>query len=107
MPQDDWHPEMKMFTENEFSSIVIINGKKSKKKSDYFNNNFNKDKFNPSDGKIVEASDHLAAFIKAFLTLQNGITVPELVDAKWPVKNRCRQESIAGINFDEIYADFE
>ena len=103
----DWHAEMKMFTEDEFSSIVIINGKKSRKKSDEININFNEDRFNPRDGEIVEASDRLAAFIEAFLTLQNGIKTPELDDAKRSVKTRYKGKSIAGINFGEIYADFE
>ncbi len=98
---------MKMFTEDEFSSIVIINGKKSRKKSDEININFNEDRFNPRDGEIVEASDRLAAFIEAFLTLQNGIKTPELDDAKRSVKTRYKGKSIAGINFGEIYADFE
>ncbi len=103
----EWHPDMKMFTEDEFASIVMINGKKSRKKSVDINNNFNKERFNPRDGEIVEASDHLAAFTEAFLTLQNGITAPDLVDAKWSVKERYKQKNIAGINFGEIYADFE
>ncbi len=104
----EWHADMKMFTENEFASIVMINGKKRRKKSDEINSRFNEDGFNPRDGEIVEAADHLAAFTEAFLTLRNGINAPELVDAKWSVKNRYRRKkSIAGINFGEIYADFE
>ncbi len=103
----DWHSDMKMYTENEFASTVMIKGKRSRKKSDDINISFDKDKFDPRDGEIVELSDNLAAFIEAFLTLQNGISAPELVDATWSVKNKYRQKTIAGINLGEIYADFE
>ncbi|MEC4676201.1 MAG: HD domain-containing protein [Nitrospirota bacterium] len=103
----DWHAEMKMFTEDEFSSIVMIDGKKSRTKSDEINIHFNEDRFNPRDGEIVEASDRLAAFIEAFLTLENGINAPELVEAKKSVKTRYKGINIAGINFGDIYSDFE
>ncbi|MCP8315873.1 MAG: HD domain-containing protein, partial [archaeon] len=43
----EWHSEMKMFTGNEYKSIVTINGKTEEKKSDDINIYFNKYEYNP------------------------------------------------------------
>jgi len=103
----EWHPEMRMFTEYEFKSLVAINGKMAAKHTDEINKRFNQDRYNPKDGEIVEASDHLAAFVEAYLALKNGVTSQELLDAKNSIRNRYRGKILGGIRFGEIYADFD
>lgn len=103
----EWHPDMKMYTENEFKSIVTINGKIEKKSSDEICKNFNEDKYNPRDGEIVEAADHLAAFIETSLELKTGIPSEPLNKAQNSLRNKYRNKYISGINFGEIYADFD
>lgn len=102
-----WHNEMKMYTENEFSSIVTVDGKRISKNSEEINDSFNKDEFDPRDGELIKGVDHLAAFIEAYLALKNGITSEELEKAKTSLKDAYRQKTVAGIKFGEIYADFE
>jgi putative hydrolase of HD superfamily len=103
----DWHEEIKMFTESEFLNVVTINGKKEKKPSEDINNHFNDDSFNPRDGELIEAVDNLAAFVEAYLAIKNGIRVNDFEEAKTKIKHKYSVKTIAGINFGEIYADFE
>src|SRR5208337_3320962 len=69
----EWHSEMRMFTESEFTSIITTNNVTISKTSDEISREFNKDEYNPRDGELVKATDHLAAFIEAYLGLVNGI----------------------------------
>jgi len=103
----EWHPEIKMFTENEFSNIVTIDNKVLNKDPEEINEKYNKDEHNPRDGQLVEAADHLAAFVEAYMALKNGIKSEELEDAKNSLKQLYKNKTIAGINLGEIYADFE
>src|SRR5512139_1185390 len=56
----EWHPEMRMFTENEFKSVVVVNGRTEQKRSDEINRHFNQDRYSPRDGEMIAATDHLA-----------------------------------------------
>ncbi|MEE9524282.1 MAG: HD domain-containing protein [Thermodesulfovibrionales bacterium] len=101
------HDEMRMFTENEFASVIIVNGKAETKTSEEISTSYNSDEYDPRDGEIIEAADHLAAFIEAYMALENGIKAKEFNDAKSDLFNRYSQKTIAGIKIGEIYADFE
>ncbi len=102
----EWHREMRMFTENEFKSIVTVNGRIQRKKSDEINRRYNQDRYLPRDGEIVEGTDHLAAFMEVYLAMDNGIHTPELERARTAIKGRYEGKTVGGINFGEIYADF-
>lgn len=103
---NSWHSEMKMFTENEFSSIVTINGTTERKSSDEISKSFNEDRYNPRDGEIVEAVDDLSAFIEACLALENGIKNKELDAARVHLGKKYKGKVISGIRFGLIYGDF-
>ncbi|MGE5894733.1 MAG: HD domain-containing protein, partial [bacterium] len=102
-----WHEEMRTYTESEFTTIAFKEGKMAAVSSDEVSRGYNRDECNARDGEIIEATDHLAAFIEAYMALKNGMTSKELEDAKKSLKRRYRQTVIAGIKFGEIYADFE
>jgi putative hydrolase of HD superfamily len=102
----EWHAEMRMFTENEFKSVVAVNGRIQKRRSDEISKRFNQDPYNPKDGEIVEGTDHLAAFMEVYLAMENGIHTPELEKARTTIKNRYEGKTVGGIRFGEIYADF-
>jgi putative hydrolase of HD superfamily len=104
---EECHNEMRMFTENEFASVVTIHGKEETMTSEEISASFNKDEYNPRDGEIVEAADHLAAFIEAYMALENGIKAKEFNDAKNALFSKYSRKTIAGIKIGEIYADFE
>jgi putative hydrolase of HD superfamily len=102
-----WHSEMRMFTEDEFSDIVTIDGKQITTSVDEIGSKYNSDEFNPRDGELLKAIDELAAFIEAFLALKNGLSSLDLQEAKSRLKDKYKQQEVAGIKFGELYADFE
>jgi putative hydrolase of HD superfamily len=104
---ESWHQEMRMFTENEFSSIVMIDGNIRRTTSGEITGEFNRDEYKPRDGELIKATDDLAAFVEAYLGLENGIKSNELDESKNYLKNKYKHSLVAGINFGEIYADFE
>ncbi len=103
----EWHREVKMFTENEFRSTVSLDGRIVMTTSDEISASYNEDQFEPRDGEFVEAADHLAAYIEAFMALKNGLTSPELEEAKSSIRRKYGHVVITGINIGEIYADFD
>jgi putative hydrolase of HD superfamily len=103
----EWHSEMRMFTENEFKSVVTLDGKLQRRRSDEITRYFNEDSYNPRDGEIIEATDHLAAFLEVYLALKNGVMNQELLDAKNAIGRRYQGKVIAGISFGETYAEFD
>jgi len=81
---DSWHSEMKLFTEDEFSVRMY------------------------RDGDLIKASDDLASFIEVYLSLKNGIQNEQLLNASYYLKEKYNKyELLSGINFRNIYADFE
>lgn len=102
-----WHDEMRMFTESEFRSIVTLNGVVEGKSSVEINSAFNSDEFNPRDGELIRAADHLAAYVESCMAIKNGITSGELEEAKSSLRNRYAQETVGGIKLGEIFADFD
>jgi len=104
---EGWHSEMRMFTESEFTSIISLNNTIKNKTSDEITRKFNKDEYSPRDGEIVKATDHLAAFIEAYLGRENGNKSNELAESKSFLKDKYKHSVIAGVKFGEIYADFE
>jgi len=58
----EWHREMRNFTEDEFSSIVLVNGTMVRTDTDTISRQYNEDRFNPRDGSMIKAVDDLAAY---------------------------------------------
>jgi putative hydrolase of HD superfamily len=103
----EWHDEIRMFTDNEFESVIARNGALEKKTSGEITAKYNDDAFSPRDGEIVKASDRLAAFIEAYVAIRNGSSSPELQEAIWLLREKNSRVWVANINFSEIYGDFE
>ena len=101
-----WQPELRMFTEDEFVSKVTIDGQVRHTTSDAITASYNYDHYNPVDGELVKAADDLAAFMEAYLALQNGISNSQLRTAVREKKLLYRKKTIAGINFDDVYGGF-
>ncbi|MFC1948050.1 HD domain-containing protein [Chloroflexota bacterium] len=103
----EWHSEMKMFAEDEFSDLVTIEGVMKSTTPGEINKLFNDDIYNPRDGTLIKACDHLAAFTEAYLALVNGATAEEFQEAKHSLRDKYRNKNISRISFGSIYADFE
>lgn len=80
---EQWHGEIRMFTEHEFENMQN------------------------RDGELVKAADDLAAFIEAYLSIINGIHNENLVTAMNNLKEKYKAKVVNGINFGKIYDDFD
>lgn len=103
----EWHKDVRTFTEKEFDSIITFKGRRKKISSDEISQQYNSDLYNPRDGVLVKAADSLAAFIEAYVAVRNGSYSREFQEAKLEFRNTYGRATIAGINFGEIYADFD
>ena len=103
----EWHKEVRTFTEKEFDSIIAFKGRRKKLSSDEISERYNADLYNPRDGVLVKAADSLAAFIEAYVAIRNGSYSREFQEAKLAFRDTYGRATIAGINFGEIYADFD
>ncbi|MBI5789125.1 MAG: HD domain-containing protein [Candidatus Schekmanbacteria bacterium] len=102
-----WHQQMRMYTENEFASIINLKGEIKPETSEEISRSYNQDEFHPRDGVLVKAADRLGAFLEAYLTLRNGVHRPELEEAMYNFKRDFHEYNICGIRFGDIYADFD
>ena len=103
----EWHKDVRTFTEKEFDSIITFRGRRKKLDSDEITQKYNSDIYNPRDGVLVKAADSLAAFIEAYVAIRNGSYSREFQEAKLEFRETYGRATIAGINFGEIYADFD
>lgn len=103
-----WRPEIQMFTKREFKSVVTVGGDMEAKCSAEISKNYNQNEFNPRDGELILAIDHLAAFIEAYLAIENGIKSEHLTEARATYAKRytSKKPIVAGIDFASIYSDF-
>jgi putative hydrolase of HD superfamily len=104
-----WHPEIKMFTEDEFKSVIILDNKIVAKKSEMINRLYNENRYNPRDGEIIKAIDNLTAYVEAYISINNGLKNNQLIEAREKIFKRYTETepNIAGIEFSALYADFQ
>ena len=102
-----WHDEIRLFTEIEFKSVVTCGGGRVEKTSSEISEHFNEDAYDPRDGELIRAADQLAAFLEAHLALANGMRAPDFQKTKTSLKEEYQTKVIAGLQFGQIYADFD
>lgn len=81
-----WQPEMKMFTEDEFSDL--------------------KDPLHLRDGTLVRAADRLAAYVESYLMIKNGSANEELHRARANLKKEYQNKKVAGLDIGRIIRGF-
>ncbi len=104
---ENWHEEIRLFTEIEFKSVVTRGNEQLEMATGEISARFNEDVYNPRDGELVQAADHLAAFLEAYLAVANGMRSPEFQKSITRLKEDYRTRTIGGVNLGEIYADFD
>ncbi len=104
--EKSWLPELKYFTENEFESKVRIDDKVKFVTSEEINDLYNKNKYDPYDGKLMKAVDNFAAFLEAWSSIQFGIKSTELEEAMSNIKSGYKNKNIAGLPINELFVDF-
>ncbi len=101
-----WEAEVRMFTEDEFSSVIVRDGKTVKTTSEDISASFNMDGYNPRDGEMIKVVDDLAAHVEAYCALENGVKSNDLQDARSSIGEKYKETVIDGINFGEIFREF-
>ncbi|MBA4390108.1 MAG: hydrolase [Syntrophus sp. (in: bacteria)] len=102
----EWHNEMQMFTEDEFSTIITKDNKTIKTDSDTISREFNNDVFNPRDGEAVKTIDDLAAYVEAWCSIENGVKSSDLTEARTSIGAKYTNTIINGIHFGSLFSQF-
>ena len=104
---EQWHNEMRMFTEDEFSTIVTRDGQTMKTDSETISREFNHDACNPRDGEAVKTIDDLAAYVEAYCSIENGVKSRDLGEARKSIREKYKDKVINGINFGNLFKEFQ
>ncbi len=104
---EGWHADFEMFAEHEFENFATVDGKLRRVPAAELHEKYNEDACNPKDGELVKRADHLAAFVEAYAGLRNGSTSQDLQYAKVKIRSQEQHAQYAGLNFGEIYSDFD
>ena len=104
---EGWHPDFEMFAEHEFENFATVDGKVVPVAASELHDRYNDDAHNPKDGELVKRADNLAAFVEAYVGIRNGSTSQDLQYAKAKIRGQEQNAQYAGLNFGEIYSDFD
>ncbi|WP_048192091.1 HD domain-containing protein [Methanobacterium sp. SMA-27] len=103
-----WREEMRYFTQDEFENKIKINDNIHKGiKFKELNGKYNKNKFQPLDGKLIKACDKLAAFIEADFSIKHGITSKHLEEGRKNIYEDFKTKKVSGIDFGSIFNYFK
>jgi len=102
-----WHKEIKYFIEDEFQNKILIDGEVKVLGAAEISEGYNENGFSPIDGKVIQACDHLAAYIEAFLSISHGITSYHLEDALGSIYRGYENKKVAGIDFGQLFDYFK
>ena len=97
--------EVIFYTSDEFTDR--IKGKDSKVQKvtwEELNGKYNKDSFNPVDGRLVRISDHLSALMEADISIKHGITSGHLESGKEGMLSLYTpNDEISGITVNKLF----
>jgi putative hydrolase of HD superfamily len=104
---EGWHAEFEMFAEHEFENFATVGGKAVPVTAAELHEKYNDDAHHPRDGELIKRADNLAAFVEAYAGIRNGSTSQDLQYAKVKIRAQEQNTHYAGLNFGEIYSDFD
>jgi len=98
--------DLEFYTQDEFASKIIIDGKIIKVTSDEINDKYNKDEYFPIDGEIIRGCDHLSAFLEAYMSIKYGITSEQIQDGYRNISEKYENRIIGSIDFGQLFDYF-
>jgi putative hydrolase of HD superfamily len=104
---EGWHADFRMFAEHEFENFVTVDGAALQVSAAELHERYNEDAFNPKDGVLVKRADQLAAFVEAYAGIRNGSISQDLQYAKANIRGQEHNAQYLGLDFGEIYSDFD
>lgn len=102
-----WAKQIEYYTMDEFESKITLNNKKEIVSSETISEKYNKSEFNPYDGKIIRACDHLSAYLEVNLSIHNGIASEPLLSAQESLYSRYKDKKICNIDFGGYFKEFK
>lgn len=106
--ENDWIDEIKYFTIDEFHNKVVKNDEIVIIDSiEKLNSSYNEDCYNPYDGSLIKAADHLAAFLEVWNSCNAGIRTDEMSSAAHNIRERYMSKKYGEIEFRRIYEHFK
>ncbi|HRP01263.1 MAG TPA: HD domain-containing protein [Candidatus Kapabacteria bacterium] len=105
----NWLNEIKYFSIDEFDNKVEVEGKIINKdiSIELLNTKYNQNSFNPYDGEIIRAADHLTAFLEAWNSCSAGIKTEELSQAAQNIKDMYKNKSLGNVAIKNLYSNFK
>ena len=93
---------------SEFANTINKQGRVQEISWEELQEEYNGDKFDPKDGKILKICDSLAAFIEAYTAMRNGITTDQLQQAVWRIRSIYAQTTLGDkVHIGGLLADFD
>lgn len=108
LPQQ-WHAEMRFFLEEPFKNRMMAEDGKvtiydKEKMNDILENDLTYTSW--IDGEVIEACDHLAAFLEAVISIKHGVTSCHLEEGKKNLAKKYEKKVINGLDFGELFGVF-
>ncbi len=104
--EPDWKKEIQYYIIEDDKNKITKDNKTVYVSSEDIQSQYNNDTYNPIDGELVKAADHLAAFVEARVAQDAGISSKELEEGLHKLNEDYKGKIIAGIDIGAIYADF-
>lgn len=105
-----WHRELLWYTEEEFTNKTWHEGEgwpdPIQRHEGDIPDALDDDRWDPIDGKLIEACDKLAAYIEASASIAMGIRSPELENGKRQIYERFRSARVAGLSLGHLFEYF-
>ncbi|MDD5039728.1 MAG: HD domain-containing protein [Patescibacteria group bacterium] len=102
-----WKRDLKFYTDREFETVVMNNGKRMRTTTDRINRLYNMDQYNARDGDLIKVADNLAAFTEAHLAIQNGIANPTFIAARSALVRQYKHIQLGGIPVGKIFEELQ
>jgi putative hydrolase of HD superfamily len=89
---------------DEFTNRIFIDGKITDLGDKPISPDYDKDEYNPVDGKLIEVCDKIAAYMEAAMSEEYGITSKNLQKSVYDLRNLYEKEPVVqGVN---VYSFF-
>jgi putative hydrolase of HD superfamily len=93
---------------SEFADTIRIDGQAREVNWDQLNATYNRDEFDPKDGRLLKVCDNLAAFLEAYNASRNGISNDDLQQAQWKIRTMHQHTELGdGLHIGALLADFD
>lgn len=101
-----WRDEMSYFIDDQFKNRITNELGQTEFKSNEEIADYNEDKYSPIDGEIIQACDHLAAFVETSMSINHGIKSHHLFEGHRQLSEAYKNKKIQDVNFGQLFDYF-